>query len=139
MTKTPRFGQSIPEGYITKKQASELLGVSSKTIERIGKASQQTECRIRWLMASNPGNRSITVYQKEDLLKYAAMPRTTVSHDEPKLDRELLFAHLDETFRTMNDLAHSAIGRGSRNLRLDLSAGRGDNRIRIAVEIGQAE
>lgn len=91
------------------------------------------------MMVSNPGTRSITVYLQEDLVKYAAMPRVTLPPEEKRLDRELLLAHLEETFRTMNDLAQSAVGRGSQNLRLDMSAGRGANRIRIAVEIGHAE
>lgn len=135
----PRFGPSAPEGYITKKRAAELLGVGTKTIERLCKTSQRSECKVRWMMVSNHGTRSITVYHQEDLLKYAAMPRVTVPPEDQNLDRELLFAHLDETFAAMNGLAQSAIGRGSRSVRLDMSTGRGANRIRVSLEIGHTE
>lgn len=132
-------GPEIPDGYITKKKASELLGVGTKSVERICKASQQTDSRIRWMMISNPGTRPITVYHKEDLLKHRGVRRVTASGGTQPPDNELLIAHLERTLSSLGEMVRSEITRGSRSIRAELQAGRGLSRVHISLVVGQAE
>jgi hypothetical protein len=139
MKASQQVGPAIPDGYITKKKAAELIGVSPKSVERICKASQQTDNRIRWMTISNPGTRSITIYHKEDLLKYRGVRRVAASGGTEPPDSELLIAHLDRTLGSLGEMVRREITRGSRSIRAELQAGRGPSRVHIALVVGQAE
>jgi hypothetical protein len=63
----------LPDGYIPKEDAAELIGRHPRTLEKIWRRSQRTDLKIRKkLVRPVKGGSAEAAYHREDLLRFMA-------------------------------------------------------------------